>query len=376
MPSDASLPPNAPTTLTTTTPTTATANGTLTPQQQQQQPRSESQFQIETGSAPAANPSSVEAKATSVRSVGGEADASLELLDDEHDGAELEVPPNLVPLREVCADVHARVTAFLTLDVGADETVWRTQAQVRASVEVIRRALEEYEFEQLSLSYNGGKDCLVLLLLYLSVLHTHFTKTASASPPRDFPTSIPSIYATPPDPFPTVTTFVRSSSSQYHLSLTHIRTNPPPTASSHHHHTPHASLPIRTFRDAFALYLTSHPNVRAIFVGTRRTDPHGATLTPFAPTDGNWPAFMRVHPVLDWKLSEIWCFLRHPLLGEAGTTGSEYCHMYDEGYTSLGGTGDTVRNPKLRILDEQGRTVGYRPAWMMVEDGEERAGRE
>lgn len=53
-----------------------------------------------------------------------------------------------------------------------------------------------------------------------------------------------------------------------------------------------------------------------------------------------------------------------------------YCAMYDEGYTSLGGRGDTVRNPRLKVVDEGNGQVRYRPAWMMVEDDEERAGRE
>lgn len=102
---------------------------------------------------------------------------------------------------------------------------------------------------------------------------------------------------------------------------------------------------------------------------------------PFAPTDGNWPRFMRVHPVLDWGLREIWCFLRHAAMrGEGPGVPPErqltYCAMYDEGYTSLGGRGDTVRNPRLRVVDEGDGQVRYRPAWMMVEDDEERAGRE
>ena len=49
--------------------------------------------------------------------------------------------------------------------------------------------------------------------------------------------------------------------------------------------------------------------------------------------------------------------------------------MYDEGYTSLGGVGDTLRNPKLRYVDAEGRE-GYRPAYVLTEDGEERLGRE
>ena len=53
-------------------------------------------------------------------------------------------------------------------------------------------------------------------------------------------------------------------------------------------------------REALKSYLTDRPSVQAVFVGTRRTDPHGENLTHFDPTDGGWPAFMRVHPVIDW----------------------------------------------------------------------------
>lgn len=57
---------------------------------------------------------------------------------------------------------------------------------------------------------------------------------------------------------------------------------------------------------AFADYLRDYPSVKAIAVGTRRTDPHGAKLTFFDPTDHGWPKFMRVHPVIDWHYAEIW----------------------------------------------------------------------
>lgn len=240
-------------------------------------------------------------------------------------------------------------------------------------------------FGALSLSYNGGKDCLVLLLLYLSVLHTHFTQPNGRRKEEDddddncppsFPSSIPSIYAKPPDPFPAVSAFVATSSSQYHLSLTHISTSPAPKEPLPN--DPAEPAETITFRDAFALYLRQNPSISAIFVGTRRTDPHGAHLTPFARTDGNWPDFMRVHPVLDWHLSDIWCFLRHPALREtADGSPLRYCSMYDQGYTSLGGVCDTVRNPKLKVVHAgSGETAGYRPAYEMVEDDGERLGRE
>ncbi|KAI4169594.1 MAG: hypothetical protein LQ346_008953, partial [Caloplaca aetnensis] len=61
-------------------------------------------------------------------------------------------------------------------------------------------------------------------------------------------------------------------------------------------------------KEAFASYLAKHTEVEAIFVGTRRTDPHGGRLSKdgFDVTDGGWPRFMRVHPVIEWHYAEVW----------------------------------------------------------------------
>lgn len=61
-------------------------------------------------------------------------------------------------------------------------------------------------------------------------------------------------------------------------------------------------------KEAFTQYLQKNPSVEAIFVGTRRTDPHGGRLSAegFDVTDGGWPRFMRVHPVIEWHYVEVW----------------------------------------------------------------------
>lgn len=249
----------------------------------------------------------------------------------------------------------------------------------------MNEARSRYKLSELSISYNGGKDCLVMLILFLSSLHqdqsdqpspqtTTTTTTAPPEPsPEPHPKSIPAMYALPPHPFSSVESFVLSSSLHYHLSLTRYPTSPPTT----------------TIRSAFESYLHLHPHIRAIFVGTRRTDPHGATLTHFDRTDHGWPDFMRIHPVIDWHYAEIWAFIRH--------LGIEYCPLYDEGYTSLGGTNDTHPNPKLLRKTaastpngadgDDGNTDGlssgnpapiksYRPAYELMDDDEERLGRD
>ncbi|KXT03368.1 hypothetical protein AC578_3964 [Pseudocercospora eumusae] len=239
-------------------------------------------------------------------------------------------------LAEQCARMNKKVYEFLN-QKPRNERVANVQRRTRESLGVIGEALERYSLSELSFSYNGGKDCLVLLILYLAALHTH--STTKTSPP--LPPALRSVYIVSPNPFPSVTEFVQTSSKHYHLSLTQ-------------YHKP--------MREAFAAYLADHPDVKAIFVGTRRTDPHGRNLSFFDMTDTHWPSFMRIHPVIDWHYAEIWAFIRE--------LDVEYCELYDLGYTSLGGTDDTHPNPALKEGD------GYRPAYELVEDEEERLGRD
>lgn len=157
----------------------------------------------------------------------------------------------------------------------------------------------------LSLSYNGGKDCLVLLVLYLSCLHRpphHSTSTSECShtsqssyrlasinnvpTPPSLSAFLESIYIQSSHPFPEVDKFVTSSSAIYHLSLTRFTRE--------------------SMKAAFEAYLEEKPQIKAIFVGTRRTDPHGGKLTHFDKTDRGWPEFMRIHPVIDWRYADIW----------------------------------------------------------------------
>merc|ERR1711881_244593 len=158
------------------------------------------------------------------------------------------------------------------------------------------------------------------------------------------------VYIVSKHPFQEVEDFVASSSKTCSLALARYA---------------------KGMKDAFSDYLNDFPSVKAIFVGTRRTDPHGADLTHFDRTDHGWPDFMRIHPVIDWHYVDIWTFIRHLNI--------PYCPLYDMGYTSLGGTTDTHRNPALRRSSHSSSGTPrfeFRPAYELIEDDEERLGRD
>ncbi|KAI5861974.1 putative FAD synthetase [Durotheca rogersii] len=262
-------------------------------------------------------------------------------------------------LEVLCRQLKTRVDNFLNTPT-SDPLLKSVKSQVVVSLGVIEEALQRYRPEELSLSYNGGKDCLVLLILILASLssssslksslpasasHTH---SAAASHP--FPRRLQALYIQPPLPFAEVDAFVEETSSTYHLDLT--------TSSE-------------AMKPALTSYLREHASIRAVFVGTRRTDPHGAQLTFFDETDSDWPSFMRIHPVIDWHYREVWAFIRALRI--------PYCSLYDKGYTSLGGTDDTHPNPALRRgrgANQDADGQPFRPAYELLEDREERLGRD
>ncbi|KAF9874445.1 FAD synthetase [Colletotrichum karsti] len=255
---------------------------------------------------------------------------------------------------DVCVELRDKVDAFLA-EEPKTSVLRNVQEQLRVSMGVVDEALARYSLEQISLSYNGGKDCLVLLIMLLACLARRFPSSSKSAETNgsngsngntsSFPDQVQAVYIVSKHPFAEVDDFVESSSSIYHLDVKRYA---------------------MSMKEGLEAYLGDRPNVEAIFVGTRRTDPHGEKLTHFDPTDAGWPAFMRIHPVIDWHYAEIWAFIRHLEI--------PYCPLYDQGYTSLGGTQDTHPNPQLKKGNENG--AGFRPAYELTEDDEERLGRD
>ncbi|KAI7868790.1 hypothetical protein BDF14DRAFT_1790918 [Spinellus fusiger] len=204
---------------------------------------------------------------------------------------------------------------------------------VKEALQVIEKAYAHHGLDFTCLSFNGGKDCTVLLHLVTAVL-SRLDK--ERKPLR-------TVFVTYPNPFPHVDTFVKVCVHRYQLECMAI---PGPMQGA-----------LQEFLDH------SIPRPKAVFVGIRRNDPYAETLTHFDMTDKHWPQFMRVHPIIDWTYKDIWDFLLK--------LGIPYCSLYDQGYTSLGSMENTQPNPQLK--DELGST--FKPAYLLKDELYERCGR-
>ncbi|KAL0579918.1 3'-phosphoadenosine 5'-phosphosulfate sulfotransferase [Marasmius crinis-equi] len=223
--------------------------------------------------------------------------------------------------------------------------------QVKEALEVIDRSIDDLGQDRVSISFNGGKDCTVLLHLFAGALE----KRRSTSEPI---TPIPAIYIAVPSSFPVLEEFIEKAAKEYNLDLFTVRPPEKDTVESvvtpdvqangrdyvNHLPAPKAvgkSKGGEGMRQALAMYQKRFPHIRGILIGTRRTDPHGSQVSHRCMTDPDWPQFERINPIINWSYSAVWAFLRQLEV--------PYCSLYDDGYTSLGSTYNTFPNPALLV---------------------------
>ncbi|KAL7420329.1 3'-phosphoadenosine 5'-phosphosulfate sulfotransferase [Cryptotrichosporon argae] len=274
--------------------------------------------------------------------------------------------------------------------------------RIGAALALIEGVLDDIGEDALAISFNGGKDCTVLLHLYAAVLYARRARVSPSLEPAHAAVTLSTIQPDPSlppsSPFPAPPSAASTSAAAHTPPRAHSLPSSPATSS----HIAPAAAPL--YAPIKAIYITA-PNpfdvlnafveaaarryaldlytfgggmkgalmsylrcgggrgVKAVLVGTRRGDPNG-NVPALAPTDPSWPPFLRVHPILDWSYADIWAFLR--------ALAVPYCALYDAGYTSLGSTTNTDRNPLLRDESAPG---GWLPAWRLQDEAQERAGR-
>lgn len=232
----------------------------------------------------------------------------------------------------------------ITMDCNIDAVLKFAEQHefVKTSLEIIKKCLESYDYDlkRFALSFNGGKDCTVLLHLMYTVL-----VSSNRFSEKDH---LMTLYFETFDNFHEIDEFIKQSVSRYRLEL--------------------MSMP---FDGDWKNVLTKLKNadqgktIDAIFLGTRETDIN-YSLKPVQRTDCDWPDFLRVNPILHWTYHEVWTFLRQ--------LNVPYCNLYDRGYTSIGSRSTTSVNPLLKTVTAEGN-VTYLPAYRLDDPNAERSGR-
>lgn len=207
--------------------------------------------------------------------------------------------------------------------------------KIYKAVERVKRSLELYG-NTMAFSFNGGKDSTVLLHIIRAAVASLYGDSDQAQGMA----GVRSFFFSRQDDFPEVDAFVHDMAQQYNLGL-------------------------QVFDGDFQSELESfiqRSGVKAIVLGTRRGDPNAGGQEVWCPSSPGWPAFMRINPIMDWAYRDVWAFLQALRL--------PYCTLYDQGYTSLGSTKNTVQNSALQRTDGS-----YAPAYELMDGRLERAGR-
>ncbi|XP_053951574.1 FAD synthase [Anastrepha ludens] len=241
------------------------------------------------------------------------------------------------------SDRDAAISSFLattteTENIKPDHcAIKRVEKLEKEIYALFAQVLHLYRADQLMLSFNGGKDCTVLL----DLVHAYFKRNKCISHIR-----LPVLYIETDDGFEEVEAVVLDCERRYNINLVRRK---------------------GCIKEVLGQILEEMPEIRAVFMGTRRTDPYCENLNFMQVTDPGWPKLMRINPLIDWSYNDIWyyTFVRDV----------PYCRLYEKGYTSLGQKNNTTPNPHLRMFDPITRAITYKHAAELGDAKYERAGR-
>jgi len=219
---------------------------------------------------------------------------------------------------------------------------------VRESLSIIEECfkLTKYRLNEVCLSFNGGKDCTVVLYLLRCFVFQNMDLFKVAN--NNDQLTINTLYIKPSDEFEEVNRFIQYSSKYFNLNLIKYDSD--------------------NIKQSLAQFKLSElgKEVKVIFMGQRASDPNRNLRKSIQETDSDWPKFVLSNPLFSWSYKQVWSFILD--------NNVPYCSLYNNGYSSLGTKKDTLPNLKLMIKRENGN-LDYLPAYKLDDESSERLNR-
>lgn len=213
--------------------------------------------------------------------------------------------------------------------------------------DVVVSCFDRFPVEKIGVSFNGGKDSVVMLELLIA--HAGLERLSGCH----------FFMFGEPDEFAEIYAF-REWYLRQRIPTAELRTLP-------HHYGIKSGLEM----------LRNEHGLEAVFIGTRKDDPSAQyQKTSVEPTTPGWPAMMRYCPVFEMCFHDVWWFL--------ATRRVPVCRLYECGFTSLGRVDQTVPNPALLVTSEEQQPTSnngdpasvknrrYLPAWCLPDATRER----
>lgn len=191
-----------------------------------------------------------------------------------------------------------------------------------SALNFIEATLTTYGVSHSSFSFNGGKDCTVLLeLLRVALWRVKGYNDVSQLNILHFHES---------DEFDEISEFMNFMKERYNMTIIELKGQWNVELSK-------------------LMSTEEGKSIECIYMGQRRDDWGEGMRSDFniiAPSDtqSGWPPHDRIWPLLDWSYNEIWEFLFAFEL--------PYCELYVHGFSSIGNRLNSIPNPYLWNEDQ------------------------
>ncbi|GKT32428.1 hypothetical protein ADUPG1_006592 [Aduncisulcus paluster] len=231
--------------------------------------------------------------------------------------------------------------------------------RMRESLGVIFSAMEKYK--RVAFSFNGGKDCTVLLHLLRTAAFLRgygfdhcetidkdgklvspqviLRSDPSLSAAKQMTLAIPTFFLDISTEFDEIIEFMEHTISKFSLDIDKVSYPADSVVKKDGKVVPIDDIPIvERFKHLIEYYINIK-DVDGVFLGVRATDMPSKHLSFFSSPSVSWPNVVRIIPLLNWSIIDIWEFLLR--------FDVPFCSLYSRGYTSLGSPGNTVKNANL-----------------------------